>query len=104
MIPRDWASRIYWHTGLHVDLDWKLGILTPCPLFFQPVDGDPEPLPECRFQFLLSSGPVERVDRSATIVQLNVAARNISIAEILRCQLREQAIAAWLGRLRRIEV
>jgi len=87
-----------------VDLDRKLRIPASRSLFFQPLDSDPEPLPECRLQLLLRSRPVERIDRSSTIVQLNVAAGNISIAKILWCQLCKQAIAARLGRLRRIKI
>jgi hypothetical protein len=39
----------------------------------------PEPLPKCRFQLLLRSRPVEGIDRVSTVVQRNIAARDISI-------------------------
>jgi hypothetical protein len=89
---------------LHVDLDRNLRIPASRSLIFQPLDSDPQPLSECRLQLFLRSRPVEAIDRGSTIVQLNVAARNISVAAILRYQLREQAIAAWLGRLRWIKI
>jgi hypothetical protein len=89
---------------LYVNFKRNFIVLASCFLFFQSLDGAPEPLPECRLQFPLRSRPVERVDRSSTVIQRNIAARNISIAGIFRCQLREQAIAGGLGGLRWIKI
>ena len=89
---------------LYVNFKRNFIVLASCFLFFQSLNSAPEPLPECRFQLPLRSRPVERVDRSSTVIQRNIAARNISIAGIFRCQLREQAIAARFGRLRWIKI
>jgi len=73
-------------------------------LFLNAFNPSLEPTSQFRFQFFLSSKPVERIDCLSPFVEGNVAAGKFLPLHVLRHELRKDALTAWPRREGRIEI
>jgi hypothetical protein len=60
----------------------------------------PQPLRYGGLQFFLRACTVEKIDRFSMLAQGNVAAQNFLVLEIFGAELYQNAITAWLWRLK----